>query len=162
MVEMDQILRARQERIDVLHRFEPGRTALLVIDMQRGFLEPGAALEVPAGREIVPNVRRLIDACRAKGVPVVFTEFVYAAAVPCLRGDPFGIEHLPAAPAEPTGFGRPSANCLIGPGAEPGCNSADTIAELAPRADELVVRSHSYDKFLDTPLDLALRSRDIR
>src|SRR5262249_36874460 len=32
----------------------------------------------------------------------------------------------------------------------------------APRADELVVRGHTYDKFLGTPLDLALRSRDIR
>lgn len=162
MSDLDEILHLKQERIDELHRCRPGRTALLVIDMQHGFLDPGAALEVPQGREIIPNVRRLVDTCRDKGVPVVFTEFVYTTAVPCLRGDPFGPEHLPIEPGQPTGFGRPSANCLIGAGAGEGPNSADTVAELAPRSDELVVRGLTYDKFYGTPLDLALRSRDVR
>ena len=162
MTGLDEILHLRQERIDELHRLRPGRTALVVIDMQRGFLDPGAALEVPQGREIIPNVRRLIDVCREKQVPVVFTEFVYATSVPSLRGDPFGPEHRPAGPGEPTGFGYPSNNCLIGPGAGEGPNSAETVAELAPRPDELVVRGYTYDKFYGTPLDLALRSRDVR
>jgi nicotinamidase-related amidase len=162
MLSLDEILHARQERIDELHRCVPGRTALLVVDMQHGFLDPGAALEVPEGRQIIPNVQRLIDVCREKGVPVVFTEFVYSTAVPCLRGDPFGVEHLPTVAGQPAGFGHPSSNCLIGPGGQGGVNSADTIPELAPRPEELVVRSHSYDKFHDTPLDLALRSRDVR
>jgi len=162
VAEPDELLRRKQERIDELHRLEPGRTALLVIDMQRGFLDPGAALEVPPGRGIIPNLQRLIQACRGSGVPVVFTEFVYASAVPCLRGDPFGPEHLPARPGEPTGFGRPSSNCLIAPVAGCGPNSAEVVPELAPRPDELVVRAHTYDKFLGTPLDLALRSRDVR
>jgi len=187
MTHLDEILHLRQERIDELHRLVPGRTALVVIDMQHGFLDPGAALEVPQGREIIPNVRRLIDACREKDVPVVFTEFVYATSVPCLRGDPFGTEHLPAEPGEPTGFGYPSNNCLIGPctgkgdrsnlperpegcfaqiGSVPfsgdGPNSARTVDELTPRPDELVVQGYTYDKFYGTPLDLALRSRDVR
>ncbi len=162
MAEMEELLRRRQERIDAMHRFQPGRTALLVIDMQHGFLDPGAALEVPQGRAIVPNIRRLIDVCRRKRVPVIFTEFVYATSVPCLRGDPFGVEHLPAVPGEPTGFGYPSSNCLIGPASGEGPNSAATIEELAPLPEELVVRGHTYDKFYDTPLDLALRSQDIR
>jgi len=156
------LLHARQQRIDELHRCQPGRTALLVIDMQRGFLDPGAALEVPQGREIIPNVGRLIDVCRAKAAPVIFTEFVYSTAVPCLRGDPFGIEHLPTVAGEPTGFGHPSGNCLIGPSAGEGPNSAETVAQLAPRPDELVIRGHTYDKFFGTPLELALRSREIR
>ena len=33
---------------------ERGRTALVVVDMQRGFLDPGEAMEVPPAREIVP------------------------------------------------------------------------------------------------------------
>jgi len=162
MLTIEEILNARQDRIDEVHRCQVGRTALLVVDMQHGFLDPGAALEVPAGREIVPNVRQLIDVCREKDVPVIFTEFVYATSVPCLRGDPFGVEHLPAVEGQPTGFGHPSGNCLIGPVAGEGPNAAETVAELAPQPDELVVRSHTYDKFCDTPLDLALRSRDIR
>ena len=162
MPDIQELLHAKQERIDELHRLRPGQTALVVIDMQHGFLDPGAALEVPQGRAIIPNLRRLIDACRRGGVPVIFTEFVYSTAVPCLRGDPFGPEHLPAVEGRPTGFGYPSDNCLIAPRAGGGLESADTIPELAPRPDELVVRSHVYDKFLGTPLDLALRSRGIR
>jgi ureidoacrylate peracid hydrolase len=162
MTTSDEILRTRQERIDEVHRLHPGRTALLVIDMQRGFLEPGAALEVPAGRFIIPNVRNLIEACRKRRVPVIFTQFIYAVAVPCLRGDPFGPEHLPARPGEPTGFGRPSGNCLVPSDAEPGPDSGEIVPELAPRPGELVVRGHTYDKFYGTPLDLALRSQDVR
>jgi ureidoacrylate peracid hydrolase len=162
VAEPDELLRLKQERIDELHRLEPGRTALLVIDMQRGFLDPGAALEVPPARDIIPNLQRLIEASRRKGVPVVFTQFVYSPAFPCLRGDPFGPEHLPASPGEPTGFGLPSSNCLIAPVAEQGPNSAEVVPELAPRPDELVVQGHTYDKFLGTPLDLALRTQDIR
>ena len=158
----DEILRSRQERIDEMHRLQSGRTALLVIDMQRGFLEPGAALEVPAGRAIIPNLRKLIEACRQWSAPVIFTQFVYATAVPCLRGDPFGPEHLPVRPGEPTGFGRRSGNCLVPSDAEPGPNSGEIVPELAPRPDELVVRGHTYDKFYGTPLDLALRGQDVR
>jgi nicotinamidase-related amidase len=162
MANLDEILQAKQARIDELHRLRPERTALLVIDMQRGFLEPGAALEVPPGRAIIPNLRRLIEACRGEGVPVIFTEFVYATSVPCLRGDPFGPEHLPARAGDATGFGLPSGNCLIAPDAPRGPDSVEIVPELAPRSDELVVRGHTYDKFYGTPLDLALRSQDIR
>jgi ureidoacrylate peracid hydrolase len=162
MAAIDGLLTLKQQRIEHLHRLEPARTALLVIDMQHAFLDPGAALEVPPGRAIVPTLQLLVRACRHKGVPVVFTEFVYSPAVPCLRGDPFGPEHLPARPGGPTGLGLPSASCLIGQVEEQGPNAADTVPELAPRPDELVVRGHSYDKFLGTPLDLALRSRDVR
>jgi biuret amidohydrolase len=162
MPTLDEILHARQERIDELHRLQPGRTALLVVDMQRGFLEPGAALELPAGRAIIPSVRKLIETCRQRRVTVIFTQFVYATAIPCLRGDPFGPEHLPARPGPPTGFGRPSGNCLVSSDAGPGPDSGEIVAELAPRLGELVVRGHTYDKFHGTPLDLALRSQDVR
>jgi ureidoacrylate peracid hydrolase len=158
----DEIQRARQERIDELHRLQPGRSALLVIDMQRGFLEPGAALEVPAGRAIIPKVRKLIEACRQRRFPVIFTQFIYTTALPCLRGEPFGPEHLPARPGEPTGFGLPSGNCLVPPETDSGPNSAEIVPELAPRPEELVLCGHTYDKFHGTPLDQALRCRDIR
>src|SRR5215467_3845942 len=130
MPSLDEVLRVRQERIDELHGLQPGRTALLVVDMQRGFLEPGAALEVPPGREIIPNLKRLIETCRGQKVPVLFTEFVYSTSLPCLRGDPFGPEHLPARPGQPTGFGQPSSNCLIGSASTAGPNSAEIVPEL--------------------------------
>ena len=162
MSDIGNLLHAKQERIDQLHRCRLGQTALLVIDMQRGFLDSGAALEVPQGRDLVPNIQRLIDVCRATTIPVVHTQFVYATAIPCLRGDPFGPEHLPAGPGTTVGFGRCSGNCLVGPDAQQGPNSAEIIADLAPRPGELVIAAHTYDKFYGTPLDLALRSQDIR
>jgi biuret amidohydrolase len=156
-----QAAQTKTDRIELTHRCHPPRTALLVVDMQHGFLDPGASLEVPKGREIVPAISRLVECCRTVGSPVIFTQFVYSPTVPCLRGDPFGIEHLPANPSQPTGFGHPSSNCLIGPGAGQGPESADIIAELAPLPGELVIAGHTFDKFLGTPLDLALRSRGI-
>jgi biuret amidohydrolase len=152
---------SKQARIDALHRCTPAHTALLVVDMQHGFLDPGASLEVPSGRDVIPVIGRLIAQCRGTGTTVIFTRFVYRPEVPCWRGDPFGLEHLPPLAGATTGFGRPSGNCLVGPGAGPGPESADIVSALAPHPGELVVDSHLYDKFLDTPLDLALRSRGI-
>jgi nicotinamidase-related amidase len=129
--------RAKQARINATHRCPRDRTALLVVDMQHGFLDPGASLEVPKGRAIIPAIGRLIECCRAVGAPVIFTQFVYSLAVPCLRGNPFGIEHLPTQPGKPTGFGLRSSNCLVGPNAGPGAESDDIVPELAPMADEL-------------------------
>ena len=135
-------------------KLEPGRTAPLVVDMQRGFVDPGEALEVPQAREIVPAIQRLLATFRGRHLPVVFTEFVYSERAPLLAGG-LHPEHKPARPGAPTGFGLPSSNCLEG---HP---SADTIPALAPRPDELVVRKHGYDAFHGTPLDGALRARGV-
>ncbi len=135
-------------------RPDPGRTALLVVDMQRGFLDAGAALEVPPAREAVPRVRLLLDAFRARGLPVVFTEFVYTPGVP-LRVGELHPEHRPALPGGPRGFGWPSSSCLEG------TPSAETVPELAPAEGELVVRKHWYDGFAGTALDGALRARGV-
>lgn len=60
------------------YAFPPGSTALVVIDMQRDFIEPGgfgAALGNDVSRllAIVPNVAALIALFRAKGWPVIHT-----------------------------------------------------------------------------------------
>ena len=144
----------RQAAFERVLRLERGRTALLVVDMQRGFLEPGEALEVPPAREIVPAIRTLLDAFRGRGLPVAFTEFTYSPAVPILIGE-LHPEHKPAAPGAPRGFGMPSSNCLEG------TQSARTIGALAPRPDEPVIRKRWYDGFAGTELDGALRARGV-
>ncbi len=135
-------------------RLEPGRTALLIVDMQRGFVDPGQAMEVPAAREAVPVIRALLDGFRARRLPVVFTEFTYSPAVPILVGE-LHPEHRPATSGAPRGFGLPSSSCLEGDA------SAHTIGALAPRPDELVVRKRWYDAFAGTELDGALRARGV-
>jgi ureidoacrylate peracid hydrolase len=134
---------------------EPARTALLVVDMQRAFVEPGEAMEVPQARDVVPRIQQLIGVFREKRRPVVFTEFTYSPAAPLLVGE-LHPEHRPALPGAPTGFGRPSSSCLEGE------DNVRVIPELAPRADELVIRKHYYDGFNGTVLDGALRARGVR
>jgi nicotinamidase-related amidase len=133
----------------------PGRTALLVVDMQRAFLDPGEAMEVPPARDVVPRLQELVGLFRRQGLPVVFTEFVYAEQAPLLVGA-LHPEHLRGAPGAPRGFGTPSSSCLAGE-----ANTA-TVSDLEPRPDELVVRKHYYDGFNGTVLDSALRARGIR
>lgn len=144
----------RGETFERVLRPEPGRTALLVIDMQRGFLDPGEALEVPQAREIVPRLRGLIELFRGRGLPVVFTEFVYSPRIPLLIGE-LHPQHKPAMPDAVIGFGVPSSNCLEGH------RSTQTVPALAPGPDELVIRKHWYDAFAGTPLDGALRARGV-
>jgi len=50
------------------------RTALVVVDLQNGFMLPGMPLEVPYTREIVPTVNRLAAATRAVGGTVVWVQ----------------------------------------------------------------------------------------
>jgi len=133
---------------------EPGRTALLVVDMQRGFLDPGEAMEVPQARETVPVIRALLELFRRKRLPVAFTEFTYSEAAPLLVGR-LHPEHRSAPPGAPRGFGRPSSSCLEG------TPSADTVDALRPAPGELVVRKRWYDGFAGTPLDGALRARGV-
>src|SRR5215211_2299927 len=144
----------RRARFDQLLALRAASTGLLVIDMQRGFVDEGQAMEVPAARESVPRIRTLIDAFRAKGRPVIFTEFVYSEAAPLLVGD-LHPEHRRAVPGAAHGFGQPSSSCHEN---DP---SVATVPALAPRADELVIRKRWYDAFAGTPLDGALRARGV-
>src|SRR3981081_3078927 len=58
--------------------FEPSTTALIVIDMQRDFVDPGGFGEalgndVSLLRRALEPTRRVLDACRAAGVMVIHT-----------------------------------------------------------------------------------------
>ena len=144
----------RRAAFDELLALRAGSTALLVIDMQRGFVDAGAAMEVPPARESIPRIRELIDLFRARRLPVIFTEFVYSEAAPLLAGM-LHPEHRRAVPGAPRGFGHPSSACHED---DP---SVATVAALAPRPDELVIRKRWYDAFAGTPLDGALRARGV-
>ena len=66
--------RARRGRVNVFDTLEPARTALVVIDMQTYFLEPGGLLEVPCSRNIVKNINRIAAALRRGGGKVYWTQ----------------------------------------------------------------------------------------
>ncbi len=144
----------RREAFERAIPLVPGRTALLVVDMQRAFLEPGEAMEVPPARDVVPRIGELIAIFRDKGLPVVFTRFTYSAAAPLLVGE-LHPEHRPATPGAPVGLGLPSSSCLEGQ------DNVRIVPELEPRAGELVIDKRYYDGFNGTVLDGALRARGI-
>jgi len=63
---------ARRGRTHWFERLDPRRTALVVIDMQTAFCEPGAPAEVPASRAIVPAINALSGELRKLGGAVIW------------------------------------------------------------------------------------------
>ena len=68
---------ARRQRGGALHMFEQldlSRTAHVIVDMQNGFVEPGAPVEVPVARDIVDNINAISRAVRESGGTNVFLQ----------------------------------------------------------------------------------------
>ena len=60
---------------------DPARTALVVVDLQRGFMDDTVGHAVcPAARDIVPNVNRLASAVRASGGAVFWIKNTFSDA----------------------------------------------------------------------------------
>ncbi len=65
----------------VYRRFDPTRTAFLVVDMQNAFMMPGVAhVLCRTAVEIVPNINRIADAMRAAGGTVVWVITTFGEA----------------------------------------------------------------------------------
>ena len=65
-------IEAQRGRLHPFAQLDMRRTAHLVVDLQNGFMEPGAPVEVPLAREIVPNVNSISAAVRRCGGRNVF------------------------------------------------------------------------------------------
>jgi nicotinamidase-related amidase len=127
-------------RFDVV----PKRCALLVIDMQDEFVKPQWTPDwVPEATKQVPRVKRLIEHCREKQIPVIFT--VYSKTHDYLD--------------------RPKTGSSM-PGRYPELEidrssffvEGRVWHELAPRKDEIVIHKPSYGAFYDTPLETILKN----
>lgn len=129
-------------------RLDARRTALLVVDMQNGFVQPGAPLEVPMARAQIPTIRGLLEFCRSRGVPVIFTAFCLA---PNFRY-PFYW-----AMARQRGLHLEPPTSLFAEGRP----ETAIVTELAPRPDEPVIRKCGYDAFAHTELECVLRGQGV-
>ncbi|KFK38970.1 hypothetical protein AALP_AA3G183400 [Arabis alpina] len=47
-------------------------TALLVIDMQNDFIDEGSVMQVKGGKSIIPNVVRVVELARQRGILVIW------------------------------------------------------------------------------------------
>ena len=68
---LDRLL-ARRGRIHWFDTLDPAKTALVVVDMQNTFCEPGAPAEVPTSRAIIGNINVLTGELRARAVPIIW------------------------------------------------------------------------------------------
>ncbi|HYA86018.1 MAG TPA: isochorismatase family cysteine hydrolase [Nitrospirota bacterium] len=109
------------------------KEALLIIDMLNDFVLPGAPLEVPETRSIIPVIVREIELARAGGKPVIFV---------CDAHAPDDKEF--------SKFGWPAH-------AIKGTKGAEIIAELTPARGDLVIPKTTYSGFFGTDLDKTLK-----
>lgn len=138
--------------------FDPATTALIVIDMQRDFIEPGgfgAALgnDVTLLQAIVPITAKLIAGARAAGIPVIHTRECHA---PDLSDCP-PAKRLRGKPSLRIGDPGPMGRILIA--GEPG---AGIVPELAPIDGEVVIDKPGKGAFYATPLGEELARRGSR
>ncbi|MCR9085959.1 MAG: cysteine hydrolase [Rhodobacteraceae bacterium] len=128
--------------------FDPSSTALIVIDMQRDFIEPGgfgAALgnDVTPLQAIVPTVARLLALARRHGLPVIHTRECH---MPDLSDCP-PTKRDRGAPDLRIGDAGPMGRILIV--GEPG---AEIVPDLAAIEGELVIDKPGKGAFYATPL----------
>lgn len=60
-------------------KLDPSKTALLVIDMQGGFLHPDSPTCIPTAMETVPRCAAVQEKARELGIPVIFVIRKYAS-----------------------------------------------------------------------------------
>jgi nicotinamidase/pyrazinamidase len=109
------------------------KEALLVIDMLNDFVLPGAPLEVPGARAIIPVIRNEIDKAHAVGNPVIYV---------CDAHEPDDREFKK--------FGWPAH-------AVKGTRGAEIVKELNPSGEDTVIYKKTYSGFYGTILDATLK-----
>jgi ureidoacrylate peracid hydrolase len=127
---------------------EPGRTALLLIDLQKGEYNPDKIRAEPQHRYfwdrlagiVIPNGQRLLAACRGAGVEVVFT------TVECYTLD---------------GRDRSLDYKVSGIFAAKGSWEAQVIDELKPLPNEISIPKMSSSVFMSTNIEYVLRNLGI-
>jgi nicotinamidase-related amidase len=137
--------------------FDPRHTALVMIDMQRDFIEPGgfgAALgnDVSQLAPVVPAAVELVAWARGLGLAIVHTKECHR---PDLSDCP-PAKRLRGAPSLRIGDMGPMGRILID--GEPG---ADFVPALAPQPGDIVIAKPGKGAFHATGLSQALAERRI-
>ncbi len=125
----------------------PTRSALLLIDMENGFVDPRGGHCIQGAQATVPACARALDLARAKGIPVFFVKRIY-------RADGSDVELTRYAPWK--AGGRACMPASTGP------NSAQAPRALRPKPGDYTIWKPRWSAFFQTELDLILRRLDVR
>lgn len=123
----------------------PSKCALLVIDMQDEFVKPNWTLFwVPEATKQVPKIKRMIEYCRTKNIPIIYTLFSdthkfldrprYSNFM-ANRYNDFNIEERSS-----------------------WFSNSKIWHELQPLKEDIVIFKPSYGAFYDTPLETILKN----
>ncbi|MBB1251482.1 cysteine hydrolase family protein [Rhizobium sp. G21] len=135
----------------------PAKTALIVIDMQRDFIEPGgfgATLgnDVSLLQAIIPATARLIAGFRKAGLPVIHTRECHAADL----SDCPPAKRTRGKPSLRIGDPGPMGRILIA-----GEAGADIVEALYPVEGETVIDKPGKGAFYATPLGDILAGKGV-
>lgn len=122
------------------------QAALVMIDMQNGFISPDSSLCVAGARATVPACARALQAARSKGMAVYHVRRVYAED---------GSDVEPVRYRTWIEGGKP----LCETGNDP--SLVDAPAELEPAGDETVIVKPRFSALFATNLDMLLREAGI-
>lgn len=130
------------------------RPALLIVDMQVGFVGPHGAYArlgrpLHDAETLSETVRRVRDAFRARGLPRLYTAYRY-------RAD--GADY----PARLHGVLPRAYSSRSDPFFTPGSPDTEIVPELAPAEDEPVVYKNRYSGFFGTDLGERLERAGVR
>lgn len=137
--------------------FDPATTALVIIDMQRDFCEPGGFGEtlgndVSLLRSVIPPLQRVLATARELGMIVIHTR---EGHVPDLSDCPPAKLHR-GNPTLRIGDPGPKGRILVR-----GEYGHDIVDELAPLPDELVVDKPGKGSFHGTAFGTELEARGV-
>ena len=131
-------------------KVNPEHTAVIVVDVQNDFCSSDGAFarvgkDISFIQQMVPRLVSFVKEARRFRVPVIFTR----SLINQWTDSPMRAQRL-----KDTGMSRVPFCSEGAPGAE--------FYEVFPEPGECVVTKHRFSAFLDTNLDLILRSRKIR
>jgi ureidoacrylate peracid hydrolase len=139
---------ARRGTDHVYAGLDPARTALIVVDLQNGFMMPGVAHALcDTAREIVPNVNRIADAVRRTGGKVFWIKNTHDEG--CLTSWSHFHEDLTRPERRPARIASMSAGTL----------GHELWADLVVRPEDEVVQKTRFSAFIQGSSDLESRLR---
>jgi len=116
--------------------------ALLVIDLEKAFVLPNSPFEVKGALKTIPNCKKVIEASRSHGMPVVYVKRLY-------RGDGSDVELVRL--NQWLNAGMPltvTSTDLL---------SAEYVDEIKPQPGDYLIVKKRFSAFFMTELDLLLR-----